>query len=271
MRDGEMAEAAILPGGVAPGGLLIDLDGTVVQAGGLVPGARQAVERLRAAGIPFLFTTNTSRKSRAAVVESLARLGLEVRPAEVLTAPVAAARWLETEGIRLLQLLLPASTREEFRAFELVESRPEAVLVGDLGRGFDFAVLNSAFRSLRAGARLVAVHRNRFWITEDGPTLDAGPFVAALEYAARTEAVLVGKPAPAFFRLAAGILGVEPPTLVVVGDDLESDVRGGRAAGLGTVLVRTGKFDPALLRETAAGEGPHRVIQSIRDLPSLFA
>ena len=64
-------------------------------------------------------------------------------------------------------------------------------------------MLNAAFTSLRGGARLVAVHKNRFWLPEQGPTLDAGPFVAALEYAAETQAVLTGKPAPAFFQAAA--------------------------------------------------------------------
>lgn len=251
-------------------GLLIDLDGTVYQAGELISGAVECTDWLREREIPFLFTTNTSRKSRRAVARSLSELGLDITEGEILTANVAAARWLEDQGVRRVQLLVPEAALEDFAAFELTDHEPEAVLVADLGDGFTFEVLNGAFQSVRAGARLVAMHKNRFWITRAGPTLDAGPFVAALEFATRSEAVLVGKPAPAFFEMAAGMLGVDRSGLAVVGDDSESDIRGGNAAGLTTVQVRTGKFDEARLAEAPLEETPDRVIDSIADLPDLF-
>jgi HAD superfamily hydrolase (TIGR01458 family) len=220
--------------------------------------------------VPFLFTTNTSRKSRAAVVESLADLGMAVEPDEILTAPLAAARWLEAEGLVRLRLLLPESTHEDFTGFDLEGDRPQAVVVGDIGRAFGFEPLNEAFLALRSGARLIAIHKNRFWLPDSEPILDAGPFVVALEYAARTEAVLVGKPAPAFFTLAASLLGVEPEGLAVVGDDIESDVRGARDADLTAIQVRTGKFDAELLEVVDPAHAPHRVIDSIAELPPVL-
>lgn len=255
-------------------GLLIDLDGTIYQAGELIPGALATTRWLRATGVPFLFTTNTSRKSRRAVAVSLADLGLNADESEILTANVAAARWLEDQDIRRVQLLVADAALDDFAGFEQTDRDPEAVLVADLGSGFTFQVLNAAFRSLRQGARLVAMHKNRFWITRDGPTLDAGPFVAALEYASRTEAALVGKPAPAFFDMAAGMLGVDRDGLAVVGDDSESDILGGNAAGLTTVQVRTGKFDSTRLAAVAAAEPPvleqpDELIDSIAELPRL--
>ena len=117
----------------APQGLLLDLDGTVYAGRTLVPGAAAAITALRGAGIPFLFTTNTSRKSRADVVTSLAEMGLAASQDEILTAPVAAAAWLETQGIRRVQLLVSDSTHADFTGLELTEDQPEAVLVGDLG------------------------------------------------------------------------------------------------------------------------------------------
>lgn len=255
-------------------GLLIDLDGTVYEAGTLVPGAAETVQYLRESPIPFLFTTNTSRMSRRAVVDHLASLGLAVDPGRILTAPAAAARWLRREGLSRVLLLLPESTHEDFAAFELAApgTDAEAVVVGDMGSGFTFHRLNGAFRALRAGARLVAVHKNRYWITDEGPTLDAGPFVVGLEYASRTQAELVGKPAPTFFRLAADLLGLGsgPGALTVVGDDAESDVRGARSAGLTAVQVETGKFDPERAAEAPPEERPHHTIASIRELPDLL-
>lgn len=269
-------------------GLLIDLDGTVYEVGTLVPGAAQAIERLREREVPFLFTTNTSRMSRRAVVEHLTGLELDVEPGRILTAPLAAARWLRREGLAHPMLLLPESTHEDFEGVEGVgpgpasgsdspssaevrrRTPPDAVVVGDLGPGFTFERLNAAFLALRAGARLVAIHKNRFWITEEGPTLDAGPFIVGLEYAARVEAVLVGKPAPAFFELAAEVLARPVDRLAVVGDDPESDVRGARAAGLTAIQVETGKFDLERSAQAPPAERPHHRIASIAELPGLL-
>jgi HAD superfamily hydrolase (TIGR01458 family) len=183
---------------------------------------------------------------------------------------VAAAGWLRSTGVRRIHLLVSDSTRADFEDFDITEEEPDAVLVGDLGSGFTFERLNGAFRSLRAGARLVAIHRNRFWLPEEGPTLDAGPFVAALEYASRSEATLVGKPAPAFFDAASSLLGVPRDGLAVVGDDPETDMRGGRAAGLHTIQVRTGKFDEELLMELPRAERPDSVVDSLADVPRLL-
>ena len=143
-----------------------------------------------------------------------------------------------------------------------------AVVVGDLGDEFAFRPLNEAFRCLHEGARLIATQKNRYWKAADGWTLDAGAFVAALEYAARTEATVVGKPSPGFFRMAAALLDVEPAALTIVGDDVESDVAGGRAAGLRTVLVRTGKFDAERVAQVPPDQQPDLTIDSIKDLPA---
>lgn len=253
------------------GGLLIDLDGTVYQGRELIPGSARAIGELRSAGVPFVFTTNTSRMSRSDIASFLESMGLAAELHEIFSAPVAAARWLRDQGVQRIHLLVSDSTREDFEGFELTEDRPDAVLVGDLGAGFTFDRLNAGFRSLRAGAQLVAIHRNRFWLTDEGPTLDAGPFVAALEYASRKPATLVGKPSPAFFDAASSLLGISRESLAVVGDDVETDVRGGRAAGLTTIQVKTGKYDPALIEELPEGERPHRLVACLADVPSLLA
>ncbi|MCK5489646.1 MAG: TIGR01458 family HAD-type hydrolase, partial [Gemmatimonadetes bacterium] len=158
-------------------GLLIDLDGTVYLGRELISGSVAAIDRLRNSAIPFVFTTNTSRMCRSDIIASLGSLGLVVEEKEIFSAPVAAASWLKDEGVRRVHLLVSESTRADFADFEITEDRPDAVLVGDLGSGFTFQRLNEGFKSLRSGARLVAIHRNRFWLTDDGPTLDAGPFV----------------------------------------------------------------------------------------------
>lgn len=249
-------------------GVLLDIDGTVLDAGRAIDGAAEAVTALRARGLPVLFATNTSRKSRADVGASLRAAGIDARDEDVLSAGYAAAVYCREAGVTRVRLLLTESARADWTGFDAESDAPEAVVVGDLGDEFAFRPLNEAFRCLHAGARLIATQKNRTWKAADGWTLDAGAFVAALEYAARTEATVVGKPAPGFFRMAAALLQVEPRALTIVGDDVESDVAGGRAAGLRTVLVRTGKFDARRVAETPAERAPDLVIDSIKDLPA---
>lgn len=251
--------------------LLLDIDGTILDAGRAIDGAVSAVERLRERGVPFLFATNTSRKSRADVAASLREAGVGAADDEVLSASYAAAQLLRRRGVRRVQLLLPRSACADYADFEITTANPEAVVVGDMGREVTFDLLNDAFRSLHRGARLVATQKNRFWKAEDGLTLDAGAFVAALEYAARLDAEIVGKPSAGFFRAAADMLGVEAARLTIVGDDLESDVAGGRAAGLATILVRTGKFDAPTLAAAPPENRPDRILDSIADVPGALA
>ena len=182
----------------------------------------------------------------------------------MITAPTAAATWLRHRGVSSVALYLPEATSSEFQEFTLDSSAPDAVVVGDLGAGWTFERLNLAFRQIVAGAKLVAIQRNRYWKTADGLRLDAGPFVAALEYASGQDAVTVGKPSAAFFDAAARLLDLPKSTLVMVGDDMVSDVGGAVSAGLRGVLVRTGKFRS---EDLEGGITPDAVIDSIADLP----
>jgi len=247
-------------------GLLIDLDGTVYLGDRLLPGAADAIESLRRSGIPLRFGTNTTRMPRSAVVESLRTRGLELAADEIFTAPLAASGLLEKRGLWNISLYLPEATYEDFDHFTLNDSAPQAIIVGDLGRGWNFDLMNRAFRQIRGGADFVALQRNRYWETPEGPTLDAGPFVAALEFACGQEATLAGKPSPAFFQAAADSMGIGLSAMAVVGDDVTTDVAGARACGAKGVLVRTGKFRADDLE--LSGPKPSLVLDSLAGLPA---
>jgi HAD superfamily hydrolase (TIGR01458 family) len=248
-------------------GVLLDLDGTVYQEGHAIAGAAEALAALRRARFPFRFTTNTTRRPRSALAAHLCGLDIPAGPEEILSAPAAAAQWLRGRGIQRVHLLLAEATQcEEFDDFVLDDRSPEAVVVGDLGEDWTFSILNQAFRYLMDGAELLAVQRNRYWRTEGGLSLDAGPFVAALEHGSGKAATLVGKPSPAFFAAAARELDVPAGRIAVMGDDLESDVAGARAGGMLGVAVRTGKYRPQ--DEEQARRAANAVLDSIADLPA---
>ena len=112
---------------------------------------------------------------------------------------------------------------------------------------FSYMNLARAFAELQMGAELYCLHKNRWWQTSRGPLLDAGAFVAGLEYATGVEATVLGKPSPAYFAAALDALDAEPELTWMVGDDIEADVRGAQLFGMRTALVRTGKFRPDTL------------------------
>ncbi|UCI05251.1 TIGR01458 family HAD-type hydrolase [Mesorhizobium sp. B1-1-8] len=224
-------------------GVLLDLAGVIYDGDAAIPGGVDAVARLRRAGLTVRFVSNTTRSSKQTVVERLAAIGLPVAGADVFTPAHAAREWLLRNN-RAPYLLVHPSLAPDFRG--LPDRGRRAVVVGDAGDAFTYAALNEASRELGKGAELLALATNRMFRDADGElSLDAGPFVAALEFASGNHATLVGKPAPEFFRSALASMGCAPDEAVMVGDDAEADVAGALRAGLsGALLVRTGKYRP---------------------------
>ena len=190
-----------------PDALLVDLDGVLYVEDEPVEGAAEAIAALRDSGLALRFVTNTTARSHAQTLDKLARLGFEVAGEELVTPAALARRHCVDAGHERVALIMNEDVKDDFEGLEESDS-PDAVIMGDLGERFGFEILNHAFRMVMDGAELVALQKNRFWLTADGLSLDAGPFVAAIEYASGRDALVVGKPSEAFFRLVLADLGV---------------------------------------------------------------
>jgi HAD superfamily hydrolase (TIGR01458 family) len=250
-------------------GLLLDLSGVIYVQDEAVPGAAEALERLRSDGIPIRLVTNTTMRPRSSILDRLERLGVEADPEELITPASLAKRRCDDAGYESVSLVVLDELRPDLEGLEEHGDSVDAVIVGDLGEGWEYDVLNRAFGQLMDGAALIALQKNRYWETDKGLSLDAGPFVAALEYATGREAEVVGKPSPAFFELALGELGVPADGAAMVGDDVEADIGGAMEAGLASVLVRTGKYREDLVADS--GVEPTATVDSIADLPQLLS
>ncbi len=220
-------------------GILIDLSGTIHVGDRVIPGAAEAIRHLQREGVPFRFVTNTSRETRQMLHQEIGRFGLDVPVGHVFTAPLAARRYLEQERLRPFLIIHP-NLAQEFA--DLPQDDPNVVVVGFAQHAFTYAALNRAFRLLKQGAPLLAIGKSRYYQSENGLELDAGPYVTALEYAAETEALVMGKPSSQFFLAAVEELGCRPEEAVMIGDDAVSDAGGALAAGLSAILVQTGKY-----------------------------
>ena len=250
-------------------GVLLDLEGTLYEAGVAVPGAAAAIERLSSLGIAHRFVTNTTSRPRSAISRELAAMGIPADPESIFTAPLAARDYLIGSGLTRCHLMVAEAVLEDFAGIEHTDDSPQAVVVGDVGEGFSFERMNRVFRLLLEGAEFVTLARNRYYRGPGGLVLDQGPFVAALELASGRQALLAGKPSPRFFAPALAALGVSSSGAAIAGDDLEADVGGAMALGMRGILVRTGKFREAELAASAVR--PDAILASIAELPGLLA
>ncbi|MEX0832865.1 MAG: TIGR01458 family HAD-type hydrolase [Actinomycetota bacterium] len=250
-------------------GVLLDVDGVLVHSWQAIPGAVDATDWMRGEGIPFRCVTNTTQLGRAGLTAMLREAGFDVVPEEVITASVATGAYLRKHhpGARCF-LLAGDDAKPDLAGVEFTDGEAEVVVMGDAEEAFSYENMNKAFRMLMNGAKLVAMHKNLYWNTDEGLTLDVGAFVAGLEAASGAEAVVVGKPSPDFFLSALESIGQPPGKVAMVGDDIVSDVLAAEAAGMTGVLVKTGKFRPKDLEREMR---PRHVIDSIADLPKLLA
>ncbi len=249
--------------------VLLDIDGVLATSWLALPGAIDTMAWIREHEIPFRLITNTTTHTQADLAITLADAGFDVEPDEIITAVVATASYLRHHhpGARVF-VLSDGDGSGDLHGVELVAEPGDAdvIVIGGACEDFTYGTVNRVFRRLSAGATLVGMHRNMYWKTAGGLELDAGAYIAGLEAASGTTAVICGKPARAYFEAALEPLGVPTNEALMVGDDIENDVLGAQAVGLTGVLVRTGKYRPTDLERGT----PDHVVDSIADLPELL-
>ena len=214
-------------------GFLFDLDGVFIQSGKTLPGAKETLKSLRDLNIPFRFLTNTTTKNRRTLQASLADIGLQC-------------------------------SEEEFK-----ENRdaPKVIVIGDYD-DWTFDLLDQAFKHVMNGAEIIALHMGKYYKVDTGLRLDAGSFVAALEFSTGKKAQIVGKPNKEFFQCALDHLRLRSEDVVMLGDDLINDVKGAQDIGIPGILVKTGKYHKGMVE--SSGINPDGFLHSIADLPNIL-
>ncbi|XP_054843297.1 haloacid dehalogenase-like hydrolase domain-containing protein 2 [Eublepharis macularius] len=222
--------------------VLVDLSGTLHVEDSAVPGAREALKRLRSTPVAIRFVTNTTKECKRDLLDRLKRLDFDIQEDEIFTSLTAARNLLEQKRVRPL-LLVEESALRDFRGLDTNE--PNAVVIGLAPDHFNYQMMNKAFQLILNGAPLIAVHKARYYKRKDGLALGPGPFVAGLEYATDTQATVVGKPERTFFLEALRGTNCAPEEAIMIGDDCRDDVGGAQNAGMLGILVKTGKYREA--------------------------
>jgi HAD superfamily hydrolase (TIGR01450 family) len=223
-------------------GFVFDLDGCVWQGDVLNPGAGETLTALHRAGRGVAFLTNNSRATGSDIRAKLHRLGLTwvehaLTPLEIL-GQVVAERFGPSRVLVIGAPELAAVVAGAGHEVIAVADFRKATVVA-VGNDFDLSYerLGAAARAVAAGAPLVTPNIDPRLPIENGDFMPGcGAIVAAVSAAGGAQPIVVGKPEPPLFRIALARLGLTANQAAMVGDSVESDVAGGRRAGMRTVL-----------------------------------
>ncbi|KAG0430307.1 hypothetical protein HPB47_022796 [Ixodes persulcatus] len=227
-------------------GLLLDICGVLYESGDTkaIPGSVEAVKMLRTSKIPFRFITNETQRTKAQLLSLLHRIGFDVYENDIFMCVPAARKLVQEFGYRPYLLVHP-NVESEFHGCDT--SNPNCVVLGDAGAHMTYERLNQAFRVLIGNpeAVLMSLGKGKFYREHGELVLDVGPFAVALESACERRAIVIGKPSEQFFNMALEDMHLRADEVVMIGDDISSDVGAAQSAGFRGVLVRTGKYRPS--------------------------
>jgi len=242
-------------------GLLIDIGGVLYEGETVINGAVEAIKELRK-NYKIRFLSNTSRIPPEKLYEKLINFGFNIQKNEIFTALSAAKMFLEFNKTNAYIV----ATYDAKEYFKDLNGEIKYVLVCDAYKNFTYDNLNQAFRYLENGCGFIATNKNRYFKDTDGLSLDAGGFVKCLEFASEKEAKILGKPNCDFFSLAIKSMNLDKNEVLMIGDDIQSDILGAKTCLIKTVLVKTGKFKEEDLKKGK----PDYLINSIKELPDLL-
>lgn len=221
---------------------IFDLDGTLFRGDEPIPGAAEALARLRAGGRGIRFLTNNSSQTRDTYVAKLNRLGFEAFPHEVYSSAIGTAAYLLQENLNSAFVVGEPGLKETLSAAEVqvTDDQPAAVIVG-ICKSFSYDLMSQAMQHIRDGARFVATNTDPTYPMEGGRFIPgSGSLVAAVKTCAEVEPFVVGKPNPFLVDLILRDAQVAPSHALVVGDRMDTDIESGVRAGCSTLLVMTG-------------------------------
>jgi len=242
----------------------------VSRTGKPLEGANECLGWARRRGLKVRILTNIDSETGEMLQKLLARRNLDVRPGEIYTPADAALTLVRQNSGKRFHFLVSRWLTPVFEPFSVAEPPSDFVVVGDFRDNCSYDNINSAFRHLHEGAELIALQKGRYFIREEGYFIDTGAFVTALEYASGKTARVLGKPEKEFFSACLDEMGLDPADVVVVGDDVTTDIEGAVRIGAAGVLLKTGKYQAGDEARLKVLPPSFKVIESVKELPRVL-
>jgi HAD superfamily hydrolase (TIGR01458 family) len=247
---------------------LFDLDGTLHIGDKAIAGAAETIRTLKDNGYPCRFITNTTTKTLSELHDQMIRIGLPILKEEIINTFEIAVLYLRKIKNPTCYFVLNDKVKKDFSEFKEELVNPQYIIIGDIGNKWNYNLLNKIFNMMMNGSNLIALHKGRFWLTEEGLQMDIGAFITGLEYVTGKEAIVLGKPSKEFFLTAISGLNIPPENIAMVGDDINNDVSGAQALGMFGILAKTGKYKEEYIN--ASKVKPDLIIDSVKDIIKLW-
>jgi 4-nitrophenyl phosphatase len=228
--------------------LIIDMDGVLYLGSKAMPSLCEFIDFLRTRSIRFILATNNSTRTPQEYVDKLAGMGVTVSPDEILVSGQATARYLAREyprGTRAHVLGMPALKQALVEEGFTLADESVQLVVASMDRNFNYQKLKLASLLIRGGARFIATNLDPTVPSEEGLLPGTGSVIAALELGSGVKPTAIGKPEPTMYQLAMEQMGAHPETTAAIGDRVDTDILGGKRAGLMTVCVLSGSSNRA--------------------------
>ncbi|NLH09320.1 MAG: HAD family hydrolase [Chloroflexi bacterium] len=260
MTDKDAAESS------KPKAYLIDMDGVLIRGNQAIPGASEFLERLRAAGAPFMVLTNNSRLTPHDHHAALAALGLNVSAECIFTSALATSHFLDNQRPKGTAFVIGEAGRTTALhdiGYRITEHDPDYVVLGETNT-YSFVSITTAIRLIQGGARFIATNPDVVGPTDQGIVPATGAVAALITAATGVQPYFVGKPNPLMMREALREMNVHSENAIMIGDRMDTDMVAGIESGLETILVLSG----VTTREEVDRYPyrPHRIVNSVADI-----
>lgn len=246
--------------------LLIDLDGVLKLGDSPAPDVKVFFEFIIENKIPSCILSNSTLRTGVLVKDFFDEHGI------TLSIPAITAFDATLSFVKMNYKKVQVFCREYLiHHFDRMidEENPEAIVIGDIEDKWNYQIVNDIFKKVFAGADLIAMHKNKYWNPQGELLIDAGAFITAIEFASGKEAILIGKPSPHYFKAALEKIGAKlDGSFIMIGDDIENDIKAAQDIGGEGILIYTGKTNYPL--DKKVGIKPIFEVQSLKEVISIL-
>lgn len=222
--------------------VFFDLDGTIYFKDKAIEGAIETVDYLKSKGYICRFLTNTDSKKNSYILDKVKNMGFNIELDEIFTPVTASIKYLKTKKRAKIYALVSDNIINEYEEFNLSTENVDYVIIGYCKEKVSYDSLNKTFRLIGENTEILALQKSKYFYNNTGKNLDTGCFVAMMEYATGKSAKVLGKPSESFFNILLQDLNLKPSEVVIIGDDITTDIVGANNIGAMGVLVKTGKY-----------------------------
>ncbi|MFT5634269.1 MAG: NagD protein [Rubritalea sp.] len=251
-------------------GFLLDMDGVIYKGKELIPGTKEFLSKLDLLGIPYLFLTNNSQRTKRDLALKITRMGVSATPDQILTCGIATARFIADKNPKATAYVigengLAAALHQN--NITVVDDDADYVVIGE-GRTINFENIEKAVRLVHNGAALIATNLDTTCPTENGIRPGCGAIIAMIESATGKKAFSLGKPSPIMMRIARKTLGLRTDETIMVGDTMYTDILGAVEMGYRSALVLSGHTTRDDLKNYAYQ--PDIIANCLNEIPENF-